>query len=170
MIKVKDEKNEEIKTAINDYLSARSKIITIGKKYPEEIGGNDNIIGRIGEYIALQFLRSLGQNPIKAFSKSNQGFDFEDSNIFTQVKVITSENESGRNVRLKKPWNQFVLIELGKEYIPQRIGLLTENQHQKALDENPNWSNIPIVKLTMLSKNGLIGKYGVVYQHKEINI
>jgi hypothetical protein len=163
-------KNQEIKDAIKNYLQARSAIIAIGKKYPHEMGGNDNIIGRIGEYIGLQFLKSIGQNPIKVQYSSNPGYDFIDEALQTQVKVITSENESGKNVRLKKPWNQFVLIELNNDYIPKRIGVLTEEQHQKAILENPNWSQTPVVKLSMLSKNGLIGKYGKIFHQDEISI
>jgi len=53
-------KNRKIEDAINKYLTARNKIIELGERYPEEIGGNDNIIGRIGEYIGLQFLRRIG--------------------------------------------------------------------------------------------------------------
>ena len=85
------------------------------------------------------------------------------------MKVITSENKNGRNVRLKKPWNQFLLIELGEQYTPERIGVLTEVQHQKALIEN-NWSKSPMVKLTMLGAKGLIGRYGKIYARNELSI
>lgn len=162
--------DSEITIAIEEYLQDRKRIIELGNKYPERIAGNDNMIGRIGEFIALRFLESLGQKPKKVEGKSNPGYDLEEDFVLTQVKVITDENQKGRNVRLKKPWNQFILIELGKHYKPIRIGILTEDQHQKSLDENKSWSEQPIVKLTMLGDKGLIGRYGKVYKNEEIEI
>ena len=160
----------EIQKSINEYLEARKKILDVGRKYPDRIGGNDNIIGRIGEFIALRFLESIGQKPIMAESSSNKGYDLIQNKILTQVKVITSENKNGRNVRLKKPWTQFLLIELGDNYTPKRIGLITETQHQEALKENKTWSLNPYVKLTMLGKKGMVGRYGKVYCENEISI
>lgn len=162
--------DSEIKNGIEKYLQARKNILELGRKYPERIGGNDNIIGRIGEFIALQFLESIGQKPEKMMSSSNPGYDLIENYIQTQVKVITSENQKGRNVRLKKPWNQFVLIELGEHYRPERTGVLTEEQHQTALSENKGWSETPIVKLSMLGAKGLIGRYGTVYEKSRIAI
>ena len=162
--------DNEIHKSIEKYIEARKNILAIGRKYPERIGGNDNIIGRIGEFFAIKFLESLGQNPKMAPSSSNPGYDLEQSGIQTQVKVITSENKNGRNVRLKKPWTQFLLIELGENYKPKRIGLITEAQHQIALNENKTWSLTPYAKLTMLGNKGLIGKYGKVYSKDEMPI
>ncbi|QAB15116.1 hypothetical protein [Hydrogenovibrio thermophilus] len=162
--------DSEIADTIEAYLQARKQLIKMGEKYPERISGNDNMIGRIGEFIALRFLESLGQRPKKVTGKSNPGYDLEDGTILTQVKVITDENVKGRNVRLKKPWNQLILIELGEHYKPIRIGQLTEREHNKALEENATWSNQPTVKLTMLSDKGMIGKYGKVYAAEEIEI
>ncbi|WP_444935240.1 hypothetical protein ACJJIW_11720 [Microbulbifer sp. JMSA004] len=159
----------EIQEGIEEYLKARKNVLALGRKYPDRIGGNDNIIGRIGEFIALRFLESIGQNPQMVEHSSNPGFDLLEGETQTQVKVITSENRKGRNVRLKKPWNQFLLIELGEQYKPERIGVLTEAQHQKALNEN-NWSKSPIVKLTMLGPKGLIGRYGKIYAKNELSI
>lgn len=160
----------EIEEAIENYLLARKKLLRLGEIYPERIGGNDNIIGRIGEFIALKFLENLGQKPTKMTLSSNAGFDLSEGRIKTQVKVITAENTIGRNVRLKKPWNQFVLIQLSEHYDPIRVGVLTETQHKKALKENEGWSKTPIVKLTMLGPKGLIGKYGTVYKEEQIAI
>lgn len=158
----------KIKSAIQEYIRARKKVLALGESYKTKIGGNDNIIGRIGEFMALQFLESLGQTPTKVGSDNNPGYDFLDNNIKTQVKVITKENKRGRNVRLKKPWNQFLLIELNSDYAPERIGLITEAQHQQAIFDNPTWSKTPTVKLTMLGNKGLIGRYGKVYHRNEL--
>jgi len=162
--------DSEIQDGIEEYLRARKNILELGHSYPERISGNDNIIGRIGEFIALRFLESLGQKPKKILHSSNPGYDFIDDDIKTQVKVITSENKKGKNVRLKKPWNQFVLIELGDHYKPERVGILTEVEHQKALNENEGWSQTPVTKLSMLGNKGLIGRYGTVYEKNELTI
>lgn len=159
-----------IQTAIENYLQARHALLEMGRQYPGRIGGNDNIIGRIGEFIALRFLEKLGQHPVKVNGASNPGYDLVEGDIQTQVKVITDENQKGRNVRLTEPWNQFVLIELGQHYSPVRIGVLTRKQQNEALAENPSWSKTPIVKLTMLGPKGLIGKYGRVYQTHELAV
>lgn len=155
--------DREINKAISDYLDARKNILRLGYAYPHLIGGNDNIIGRIGEFIAIRFLESLGQQPKKVEHRSNQGYDLVEGKRLTQVKVITSENEKGKTVRLIKPWNQFVFIKLDEDYQPSTIGILTENQHEIALSENPTWSASPVVKLTMLGEKGLIGRYGELH-------
>lgn len=159
-----------IKITIQKYLQSRSELIEIGKMYPDLLGGNDNMIGRIGEYIALKFLKKIGQNPKKVIGSSNPGFDLIDGNIMTQVKCITKENINGKTVRLTKPWNQFLLIELDNDYIPERVGIINNEQFNYAIKENNTWSQNPIVKLTMLSGKGLIGKYGKVYKKEEIDI
>ena len=55
-------------------------------------------------------------------------------------------------------------------YMPEQIGVLTEEQFRCALEENVGWSETPIVKITMLGTKGSIGKYGVVHQEKDIAI
>ena len=160
----------EIKVAIDDYLRARHEILEMGRKYPNRIGGNDNIVGRIGEFIALRFLESQGQHPKKAEGSSNPGYDLFEGAIKTQVKVMTEENQRGRNMRLVEPWNQLLLIELGSGYEPKRIGLLTKTQHYLSLRENKTWSKKPYVKRTMLGPKGLIGKYGRVFMDHEISV
>lgn len=158
----------QIKAAIEEYLKARHKLLLLGKKYPHRIGGNDNIIGRIGEFIALRFLESQGQKPSKLGASSNPGHDFVEGDIQTQVKVITDENKNGRNVRLVEPWTQLVVVELGEGYKLNRIGLLTKQQFQQACAENATWCETPYVKRTMLGKKGLIGRYGRVCSGNEI--
>jgi len=163
--------DSEIKETIDTYIRARSNLIDLGRKYPERVGGNDNLVGRIGEFIALRFLEHrLGQNPSKVPETSNPGYDFIDGELLTQVKTITSENQRGRSVRLVEPWNQLVLIELGEDYKPKRIGVLTEAEHQRACEENPGWSRSPIVKLSMLSTRGLIGRYGTVFDGSAVDV
>jgi hypothetical protein len=116
-----------------------------------------------GEFVALRFLESLGQFPSKVDGKSNPGFDLVEGDRKTQVKVITEENQRGTSVRLRDPWNQFVLIDLGEHYQPRRIGILTKEQHQKACGANLGWSATPVVRRSMLGPRGLFSKYGAVY-------
>lgn len=162
--------DSQIQEAIDRYLQARHELLLLGEAYPDRIGGNDNIIGRIGEFIALRFLESLEQNPMKMEGVSNQGYDFIDGNIQTQVKVITDENKMGRNVRLVEPWTQLVVVELGESYKPNRIGVLDKSQFQRARSENSTWSATPYVKRSMLGKKGLVGKYGRVYKDDELAV
>lgn len=114
--------------------------------------------------IGILYLRSIGQCPKKVFNLCNQGFDLIDCNteIKTQVKVITSENKNGKSVRLGEPWDQFLLFLLNEDYNVEKIGYINKECFNKAINENPTWSNKPVVKITMLRAGGLIGRYGKV--------
>jgi len=160
--------DQQIQIAIETYLQARSEILALGREVPERIGGNDNIIGRIGEFIGLRFLEALGQRPEKVEGASNPGYDLVEGACRTQVKAITHENQRGRSVRLTPGWTQFLLMELGEHYTPDRIGLLTLEQQQQALDAGFAKTETPVVSLTMLGAKGLIGSYGRVYDSEEI--
>jgi hypothetical protein len=160
-----------IQTAIDRYLKYRSELLALGKEHPELIGGNDNIIGRIGEYIAMRFLqRTLGQRPKKVLHPSNPGFDLTEGRIRTQVKVITEENQRGRSMRVRPGWDQFVLVELGAEYKPHRIGVLSVEQHQAARQGDARLSAEPFASRSMLNEGGLIGRFGAVYARDEIKL
>ena len=50
---------EVLEKAIIRYLKARKELLSIAASYPDHFSGNDNIIGRIGEYIAIKFLSCL---------------------------------------------------------------------------------------------------------------
>jgi hypothetical protein len=163
----------EIQAAIENYLRARHALLEMGRRYPSRIGGNDNIPGRIGEFLALRFLeKKLRQQPSKVTQRSNPGYDLIDKKrkLLTQVKVITAENETGCSMRLKGGWDQFLLIQLGENYQPNRIGVLTAKQHKQARTDNPGWSSKPRVKLTMLGGKGLIGRYGTVFHGAELGL
>ena len=160
-------KEKIIKKAINDYLAARKTFLEVAQRYPAELRGNDNIIGRIGEYRAFTYLRSKNMTPQKAKSTSQQGYDIIcNSNRKISVKTITSENTLGRTVRLTDPWDDFVLIELNEDYKVKRLGHLTREGFNKAVKENPTWSKKPYVKRTMLGNKGIIGRYGDVEKEK----
>jgi hypothetical protein len=162
--------DKTIQTAIDKHLIARHELIVLGRAHPTRIGGNDNIVGRIGEFIALRFLESLGRHPTKVSHSSNTGFDLIERDLRIQIKVITEENREGRTVRITEPWDQLIVIELGAHYKPIRIGLLTKDQHRAALADNTKWSHAPIVRRTMVGHKGLISRYGRVYQQKELRL
>lgn len=148
------------------YLIARKEFLDVANE-TEELSGNDNIIGRIGEFIAYQFLSD--RNPRKNENISEKGFDIIcDQNTRVSVKTITSENKAKRTTRIKEPWDELMVIELGEKGIINRIGQLTKEEFLKALSQNRNFGNEPFCKLTMLNPNGLIGRYGKVLSHKEI--
>lgn len=71
-------------------------------------------------------------------------------------------------MRLTPGWNKLLLIELGEHYIPVRIGLLTRERQQKVIAEDFAKADVPVVRLSMLSPQGLIGRYGRVYDREEI--
>jgi hypothetical protein len=160
--------DKKIQCAIARYLTARHQLIEFAKDYPARIGGNDNIIGRIGEFIALRFLELRGQSPRKHKSSSNEGFDLYEGRRKTQVKVITEENKTGRTTRLPKEWHQFILIELGSKYKCIRIGMLTSAQHRRARQANSRLSSRPFAARTMLNANGLISRYGSFASKEEL--
>ena len=163
-------RDDEIKQAIEAYLQARKAILALGREVPERIGGNDNIIGRIGEFLGLRFLESRGQRPEMVEGSSNPGYDLVEGDCRTQVKAITQENQRGRSVRLTPGWTQFLLIELGEHYTPERIGLISLAQHQQAIANGFARTPTPIVSLSMLGPRGLIGHYGEVFSGAAVEI
>ncbi len=148
---------------IRQYLKARIELIELSKKEPL-ISGNDNIIGsRIGEFLAIELYKLKNINTIKEVSSTNPGFDLTYINGNEKrkisVKLITGENEYGRTTRLKKDWDDFILIELNSKYRIIKIGLLAFEKF-KIAKEMFCYSETPIVKRTMLNKNGMILKSG----------
>lgn len=80
-MKTQTRADSEIQTGIEQYIHARKKILKLRERYPHRFGVNDNIIGRIGEFIALRFLEKQGQNPKKVLNPSNEGFDLVEKAI-----------------------------------------------------------------------------------------
>lgn len=153
--------HDEIAQAIKEYLQARRRLFEVAEKYPDEMRGNDNIIGRIGEYLALQFLRAKGRFPTKTESLSQKGFDLEDGNIRISVKILTTENIKGRGVRLKDPWDELLLIHLKTSDLSGKVGFITRERFLEAVAKGGR-SATPVVTLSMLGPKGLFSKYGEV--------
>jgi hypothetical protein len=155
--------------AIN-YLTARSLFINESSKYIE-LAGNDNLIGRIGELIALKFLNIQGRTAIKNANLVEKGYDIltSDSQKIS-VKLITAENKSGRTTRIKKPWTEIILITLNSNYKVERLGHITEINFNKALSDNFINNNEPYADRRMLMDNNLFDIYGKIYKNEEVNI
>ncbi len=156
----------EVERVITEYLAARNRFLSVAEQHPELLGGNDNIIGRIGEYLAISFLTKKDRKPKKVKSKSEKGHDLLVGTTKVSVKLLTSENMKGRGLRLTEPWDELLVIQLNTQSLEYRVGHLLKAQFNKALTENRGWSQHPIVKRTMLGTNGLIGKYGSVENGK----
>ena len=66
--------NSKRKEICRNYLKARSEFLELANT-DEILKGNDNIIGRIGEFIAFQFLEEKGRNPQTVLRLNNPGYD-----------------------------------------------------------------------------------------------
>ena len=71
-------------------------------------------------------------------------------------------------LELKSLWDELIIIELNDVATIERIGMLTKSEFEIARNENKKFSTQPYCKLSMLNPNGLIGKYGTVMQHEEL--
>ena len=153
---------KEVEDAITDYLRARNRFLSVAALHPELLAGNDNVIGRIGEYLAISYLRRQGRQTKKVESQSEKGHDLLDGSTRISVKILTNENVKGRGVRLTEPWDELLVIDFDTHSLAYRVGHLLKSQFNMARSLNPGWSALPIVKKTMLGSKGLIGKYGLV--------
>lgn len=162
------EKYDDLKQLAVNYLYARHIFIAESSKF-EELTGNDNLIGRIGELIALEFLHRQGRLATKNKNLVEKGYDLlTTDNQRISVKLITAENKKGRTTRLKKPWTEIVLITLNSNYKVDRLGHITENEFEKALMESFIKDREPYSDRKLLSDNGLFDKYGKLYKEKDV--
>jgi hypothetical protein len=153
----------EVEDVVVGYLSARRRLLEVAERHPELLGGNDNIVGtRIGEYIAMCWLKRQGRNPVKVESPTEKGYDLLDGDTRISVKMLTQENIRGRTTRLTDPWDELLVIDFDTKALRYRVGRLLRIDFDRACIENPTWSRQPYVKLTMLGKKGLIGVFGHV--------
>ncbi|MCB0724363.1 MAG: hypothetical protein KDC73_06635 [Ignavibacteriae bacterium] len=154
----------KLKKVCKNYLKARREFLDISNQQ-NELFGNDNIVGRIGEFIAIQFLRNYSRVPIKNLNKTQKGYDLLCNNKKISVKTITCENLTKRTTRIKDPWDELVLIEL-KEGKIEKIGYIVKGRFQKAIRDEFIRSE-PYTKLSMLNPGGLIGRYGKVFTERK---
>ncbi|MCB0631276.1 MAG: hypothetical protein KDD15_16120 [Lewinella sp.] len=159
---------QKLKNTAKEYLIARKKFLDIAND-TIELSGNDNIIGRIGEFIAYQLLKSQGRCPTKNQNKSERGYDLTcDNGIKVSVKTITHENETQRTTRIKEPWDELIFVQLNAFAEVERIGILTKSEFEFARTQSKKYGLTPYCQLTMLNPKGLIGKYGTVLQKNEL--
>lgn len=158
-----DSVTADVEGAIVGYLNARRRLLIVAERHPELLRGNDNIVGtRIGEYIAMTWLRQKGRNPVKVDTPTEKGYDLLDGKTRVSVKTLTQENTRGRITRLTDPWDELLVIGFDTKALRYRVGHLHRADFDRALAKHPKWSRRPYVKLTMLGKKGLIGVYGNV--------
>ena len=161
------------KSANKKLLGARFELLKIAET-ESCLKGNDNIIGsRIGEYIAIKYYERKGIKTKKAESTTNPGYDLTyivDGHIRKiSVKLISGENKYGMTTRLKTDWDDFILIELTKDYGISRIGIM-KNENFNKIQKKIGYSEQPQVRRTMLSEKGMIKKAGgYLVSQEEIN-
>jgi hypothetical protein len=156
----------QLKQVARDYLEARHVFLTKSAAYPE-LKGNDNLMGRIGEMVAVQFLRSQGRTVDK---HEDSNFPVTDLAVkepggkqrFVSVKLISAENTRGSSSALKYGWDEFILVELQANYEVKRLGWLTM-EHLRSQQQEGMVAGSPITKRRMLDADGLIGLFGQVY-------
>jgi hypothetical protein len=155
---------EDLKHLAKDYLKARQHFLVQSAKHTE-LAGNDNIIGRIGEMIAIKYLESVGRKANKCLSKVNKGYDLECNGNKISVKLITAENKNGKTTQLKQPWTELILITLGNSYEVERLGHITLDQFMKSAYST---SNFPIANRKMLEDNELFQVYGTLQKGNDV--
>lgn len=164
------ENYEELKQIAINYLESRKKFLKEASKF-EELHGNDNIIGRIGELIALKYLYNQGRVLSKSKNLVEKGFDLlSTNNEKISVKIITAENKKGQTTKLKMPWTEIIVISLTENYKVDRIGHITEKEFERGINENFVKSKEPYTNRKMLSDNNLFHKYGRLLKNDEVKL
>lgn len=160
----------EFKTTARNYLKARQDFLTIAER-TDWLFGNDNLVGRIGEFIAYQYLHDHNRQPKRPKSKTEKGFDFICDNGQTRVsvKTITAENKVGSTTIITEPWDELILITINEKIKIEKFGILTKEQFQKATDSGHIKSKKPYARRTMLGPKGLISKFGIIVEQKILN-
>lgn len=162
------EKYDDLKELAVKYLCSRHDFIKESSKF-DELNGNDNLIGRIGELIALEFLHRQGRTAAKNRNLVEKGYDLltlDGQKI--SVKLITSENKAGRTTKLKKPWTEIIIITLNSDYKVDRLGHITDKEFEKAIEEKFIKNDEPYTDRKMLMDNNLFEKYGRLYKDNDV--
>jgi hypothetical protein len=115
-----------VEAVIAEYLAARNRLLALAARHPELLTWNDNIIGRIGEYLAISFLT---KKRFEARGKSSRSPRRDTIYLSDQprsrVKLLTSENVKGRGMRLSDPWDELLVLEGRKADKHGRCGWCT---------------------------------------------
>jgi len=154
------------KEICNSYLTARKMFLEYANNL-HELNGNDNIIGRIGEFIVFQILLEEGREPELNKSRIEKGYDLicdydtlkgiKDTKV--SVKVITSENKAGRTTKIKEPWHELFIIILNGDNKIEKIGRLKRSQ----FDYSQLFSKSePVASKSMFKSGGIMEKFGEI--------
>lgn len=152
----------ELRDLAKSYLKARKAFINKARNL-DYLVGNDNIMGRIGELVALRFFEvEHGVRLNKAVKKNEKDYDLysTDKKIRVSVKLISCENNIGQTTKITGDWTDFVLVHL-KDYKVIEIGHVKRNRFDDAVKDK-RISASPLTRRTMLQPEHLFGKYGRV--------
>jgi hypothetical protein len=124
-------------------------------------------MGRIGEMVAVQFLRRQGRVVSKYEAVNHAITDLciieaDGSKKSVSVKLISAESKLGRTTILKHGWDEFTLVKLQANYDIKRLGWLTRKNLVSA-NEKFFSERAPVTARRMLDPDGLIGRFGKVY-------
>lgn len=160
----------QFKITAKNYLKARQDFLTIAEK-TDWLFGNDNLVGRIGEFIAYQYLHEHNRDPKRPKSKTEKGFDFlcNKGTIRVSVKTITSENKVGSTTIITEPWDELILITINSKIKVEKFGFITKEQFQKAKEEGHLKSQAPYARRSMVGTNGLFSKFGKIVDEEITN-
>ena len=156
------EKWSEAKKEVLAYGHAREQFIGAQAKLGWLLAGNDNKVGAAGEYWAKLIFHSRGWSIESVERSNNPGFDFvalKGERVRVSVKVISDESKSGKQMRLRDPWDSVCVVLLTEGLALRRFGIATRSQFDAARNET-NLGSHPIVSRTWLSLRGWINRYG----------
>lgn len=158
-----------LKKLARDYLVARKKFRHAADKAPE-LNGNDNIIGRVGEFIAVQFLEHKIKRRLVSRNENmvQVGYDIKADGKKVSVKIITSENKSGRTTPIKDHWDELIIIELGVNSKVSQIGFISRDKFDEAVKDNLFRNSHPTASRSMLKDGGLFSRYGRIFTGKDL--
>ena len=125
-------------TEITNYAEARGNLHRFLDAY--NIPRNDNLVGRIGEYIAIEYIKgTTSDEKVTPVAVPNQkGFDFSVGNKKYTVKTITNENKNGATspLDLTNSWDYLVAVRLGDNFELVALSIIDYHSLKTQLDSN----------------------------------
>ncbi|MFM9865602.1 MAG: hypothetical protein ACKVRO_18575 [Micropepsaceae bacterium] len=127
----------EARAAIVQYADARRRFRAVQERLKAAglLVGNDNKVGVIGEFWAIQDYRARGFRLQRVPPHTNNaGFDFVVSKVDVPIKVsvkaITAENSRGKTslVHANGDWDELCIVQMDEILEPVRFGCATKEQ------------------------------------------
>lgn len=161
---------EKYRIAAQNYFKARKEFLEIAGK-SEMLFGSDNFVGRIGEFVAFQYLLEHNRLPKRPESKTEKGFDFICDNGKTKVsvKTITYENKIGSTTVIVEPWDELFIITINENLKIDKFGIITKSQIKEAYKKGYIKSQKPYARKSMLNKKGIISVFGTIINQEITN-